>query len=49
MDEQGGNQIVIDDIKDFSDVLYLSKFNRETANLIASGGASGKITVYDIE
>ena len=48
LDDQIGTQIEIENIKNFNMMLMNSKFNKGAANLIATGGHSGKITVWDI-
>lgn len=48
LDDQVGTLIEIENIKNFNMMLMNSKFNKGNANLIATGGHSGKITVWDI-
>ena len=49
LEDSDGTQIVIENIKTFNTMLMNSKFNKgAAANLIATGGHSGKITVRDI-
>jgi WD40 repeat protein len=48
LEDSDGTQIVIENIKTFNTMLMNSKFNKGAANLIATGGHSGKITVWDI-
>jgi WD40 repeat protein len=48
LEDSDGTQIEIENIKNFNMMLMNSKFNKGAANLIATGGYSGKITVWDI-
>lgn len=48
LNEQSGAQVDIENIKNFNMILLNSKFNKGSGNLIATGGHSSKITVWDI-
>lgn len=48
LEDSDGTQIEIENIKNFNMMLMNSKFNKGAGNLIATGGHSGKITVWDI-
>ena len=48
LEDSDGTQIVIENIISFNAMLMNSKFNKGAANLIATGGHSGKIIIWDI-
>jgi len=48
LEDLEGKQNEIENIKIFDMMLMNSKFNKGAGNLIATGGLSGKITVWDI-
>ena len=46
---EDNGEIKIEKVKNFTDILMNSKFNKDKGNLVATGGLSSIITVWDCE